>query len=152
VGLMVTMANQNLWANLPLQSFSQLEHKMAKQKIEIDVPAGYEATGEYRCAKVGEWYFDCCSNAVECKQYTTCGQYPILRKVWELPKWFTPKWYLYKNCHTEAWMVTDEHPNGNSFGYSHKWGFSMDAKALWAFHGETWVEPPTGLQLTSRLY
>lgn len=55
---------------------------MGKQKIEIevDVPEGWELTGEYRKAKEGEWYID--NQGAAWERITTTSPQPrlILRR------------------------------------------------------------------------
>lgn len=36
-----------------------------KVEIDVEIPEGYEATGEYRAPKKGEWYLDQCSRDAE---------------------------------------------------------------------------------------
>lgn len=36
-----------------------------KVEIDVEIPDGYEATGEYRAPKKGEWYLDECSRDAE---------------------------------------------------------------------------------------
>ena len=100
--------------------------------LEVDVPLGYEATGEYRAANVGEIYIGAHEPVV--RQTNAMGVWPriILReKVWQPPRCFPEgaelvqsdtcdEWRLVKNC---TWF---------------------NARVYAAFHGEKFT-PPEGV-------
>jgi hypothetical protein len=74
--------------------------------IELEVPEGYEATGEYRCVRYGEVYLDRGFEAVTMdSQRETNFHWPILRRKpdpvqeWlaACPKWIPEGVWIYRN-------------------------------------------------------
>lgn len=56
-----------------------------KFEIEVDIPDGYEPTGEFRRAMRGERYLDDTGHVIEIEKYMSVGKYIILRKVPRTP-------------------------------------------------------------------
>ena len=55
---------------------------MAKQTITVDVPDGWEATGEYRLVQNGEWYLRVDGGAGQWTySVATTSNWPVLRRV-----------------------------------------------------------------------
>lgn len=81
---------------------------MPKQKIEIelDVPDGWELTGEFRKAEVGE-YSITADEPLHKWTIPTSSSYFIVRKKWQWPEWLKAEW-----------IAMDR--NGRWFGYDRK--------------------------------
>lgn len=86
-----------------------------KQKIELDLPEGFEFTGEYRAPELGEWFLNW-QNQPQQHSGNAGMSYAnvklILRKVWQPPKWQPPKWLKAK------WVAMDE--DGSWWAFSIK--------------------------------
>jgi hypothetical protein len=119
--------------------------------IGVEVPAGYEATGEFRWPKAGEPFLTNSGTASNSSANDVCGLSQnriILRKLWSFPEWFGKGWWLYKNCHSSNWLVTDCEPSVHSIGscmvgWQQAWPGSacITATELWQFHGEEFTPP-----------
>ncbi len=96
---------------------------MPKQTIEIDVPDGCEATGEYRVAVNGEWFLgtDFCAHQWNgC--HSTSGPYPILRRLpdpveaWlEQHPWLPDGCWVFKSYH--GWRFSSVKPELCASGF-----------------------------------
>lgn len=66
---------------------------MPKQQItiEVDIPDGYEATGEFRCPELGELYISRGQTHQACFQ-NYASDHLILRKKWQWPDWLKAPW------------------------------------------------------------
>lgn len=69
---------------------------MAKQKfeIEVDIPEGYEATGEWRRPKLGDLYLDVDGRIMRADFDFNSHCYHILRKKFVAPAWLTNWKYI----------------------------------------------------------
>lgn len=77
---------------------------MQEVTLMLDVPEGYEATGEYRSAMPGDMYLSC--EGPQVSRTHTLGRYPILRKVhWNLPMLKEGLWYAVDQDGS-AWVYT----------------------------------------------
>lgn len=104
--------------------------------IQIEPPAGYEATGEYRNATPGEPFLTLTGGAQTIHNNDQCGRKGkriILRKVWAFPSWFAAGWWIKNSDTVNNWITVCEPMGGGRF---------MFCDVLWAFHGETFT-PPT---------
>ena len=120
---------------------------MPKQTVtvEVDCPAGYELTGEYRVPRKDEWYL-CGGIAQQCEghdyRYAT---YFILRKLWQPPSWLPDGCWCYKNTAND-WYVTDKEPLPELDRVrkctAQSDALCFSANALAKLHGETFVPPP----------
>lgn len=89
---------------------------MPKQTLELEVPEGWELTGEYRAPKPGDYFinsrgrvFDYCST-----QLTTPK--PIVRRVWQWPEWLKAGWTaMDKNG---IWWAYTEKPRVSGNGWT----------------------------------
>ena len=85
---------------------------MPKQQItiEVDIPDGYEATGEFRCPNVGEyWIYDHCLPACGLGFVLPHSPRLILRKTWQWPEWLKAPWIaMDKNG---EWYAYKEQPD-----------------------------------------
>lgn len=107
--------------------------------INVTVPDGYEATGEYRKPLPMEWWltnngqphFSPATDHVALNNNRI-----ILRKKWALPDWFRPEWVLehYTCLNTYGVRRLGQAP-------------SFSADALWALHDDVFTAPPAGTQL-----
>lgn len=66
---------------------------MPKQQItiEVDVPDGYEATGEFRSPTLGDVFLQRCEVKRSCYEHYACD-YVILREKWKWPESVTANW------------------------------------------------------------
>lgn len=103
--------------------------------IDVTVPDGHEATGEYRKPSIGELFLTMAGTACVCStNHQTTETRIILRKKWALPDWFRPTWTLTKSgMGYVVWRA------GNANGY--------DAKLFWFMHDDNFVPPPEGTRL-----
>ena len=101
--------------------------------LEVDVPLGYEATGEYRAANVGEIYIGAHEPVV--RQTNAMGVWPriILReKVWQPPA-----------CFPEGAEVSTLANSKSSWKVRHN-GLCFSAESLCDFYDEEFT-PPEGV-------
>ena len=120
---------------------------MTRQMVmmEVDVPPGYEATGEYRAANVGEIYMGAHEPVVF--QTNAMGVWPriILRPKWQPPACFPEGTWLYQ-CFGDYWYLSNIEPPPHLFNST--WHIRRDdalpAPDFAAFHGEKFT-PPEGV-------
>lgn len=83
--------------------------------IEVDVPEGWEATGEYRRVTRGERYLTC-ANGVQyvgtwCPKHEPSGsKYIVLRKAWQPEPWMPEGSWVYKS-EWGSWFLSDTAPD-----------------------------------------
>lgn len=103
-----------------------------KITIDVEVPDGYEPTGEYRWPNPNEPFLAYTGNVVTMPIGDTVGRRGnriILRKKWAFPAWFpNGRWLVYRYG---SWYVGDRELNSG-----------LMAERVWEFHGEIFV-PPT---------
>ena len=129
---------------------------MPKQQVtlEIEVPEGWEATGEYRSVRYGETYLGSdWSPTRMTSQRETEAQWPILRRkpdpvtewIASAPAWLEGLW-VYRTA-GDCWLVSRTQPTKNSVGG----GFSCfpgdhytshSAASLSRLFGESFTPPP----------
>jgi hypothetical protein len=112
--------------------------------LAVEIPNGYRATGEWRYPKLGEWFLTASGTAQTTSDADQCGRKMnriILEKVWSFPTWFRKGWWLYLNCHSQQWLVTDHKPVHCAVGWQHCEGAILDARELCQFHDELFVPP-----------
>lgn len=103
--------------------------------INVSIPDGYEATGDFRWPVVGDLFLTEDGDTVAHASVSYWSPRFILRKKWAFPKWFAAGWFLWFNTAYNKWVVCERVFEGtNTSGF-----FATD---IWAFHGETFV-PPT---------
>lgn len=102
--------------------------------INVTIPDGYEATGEYRTVKYGDIYLSEIHSPPEVLPWhdDAGGRRIILRKKWAFPEWFKKGWYLRRNAQADRWYAVEQ---------CFSLGDVFDAIDLWAFHGETFTPP-----------
>ena len=125
---------------------------MPKQKIEIevDVPDGWEATGEYRVPYIGDFYVHhtgsspiAFQNVVIGPRNVVIGPRIILRKKYVPPSWLKPGTWIYKHGSESHWScsnvrpVVSESAGGYRFAYGSKY-VSLPTECFPDF-----VPPPT---------
>lgn len=108
--------------------------------LSIEVPDGYEATGEYRTPTNGETYLTpggvVATGPAE-------ERYFILRRGWIPPTWLPVDNWLYNN--SEQWCITNREPRQ---GRPNEWpragagGVTISVKSLALIYGQTFISPP----------
>lgn len=107
-----------------------------KITIDVEVPDGYEATGEWRWPNADEPFLTVAGTVCTMHIGDTVGRRGnriILRKKWAFPAWFPNGWWL-MYCGGD-WYVRDY-----VCGAKHV----VKAEAAYAIHGEVFT-PPTPL-------
>ena len=83
---------------------------MSKQTltVDLDVPEGFELTGEYRTAIHDEYYLIDNHLVGCCLINTRSDKYPILREAWKPPAWLPNGCWVYKFY--DDWFVSTTEP------------------------------------------
>lgn len=77
--------------------------------IKLDVPEGYELTGEYRKPRLDESYLFH-SNSLWCCGSVKTEEF-ILRKKWQAPDWIPDGAWVYQHGQTGVWWVARSKPS-----------------------------------------
>lgn len=105
--------------------------------INVTIPDGYEATGEYRGPSIGEWFLTMAGNACQClSHHQSVETRIILRKIWALPDWFQPDWILEQKF--SGYYVSRR---------SATIAYYYNAPTLWTLYDDVFIAPPAGTQL-----
>jgi hypothetical protein len=113
-------------------------------QLTLDVPDGWEATGEYREPTALENYL-----TREGRVGTGIGPAGIscfiLRRAWVPPTWMPIDNWLYNN--SEQWRVTNRAPRvptpeSGGWGRSVTGAITVEARVLAALYGQTFTPPP----------
>jgi hypothetical protein len=88
---------------MPLQTFP----------VTVSIPEGYEATGEFRLAKDGEWYL---SREGRVEMGFTVVAVFILRAPYQFPDWVKPGTWLVQDS-GGALYLSPEEPHLSEFGW-----------------------------------
>lgn len=114
--------------------------------LNVDIPEGYEATGEFRLPLKGEAYLDKYGEVI-IASYNYCGDgsYIILRKTWTPPACLknaaafareeSGEWY----AHIVETHIKETYITGTGY-WSHTGG-SVHAESACKLAGETWTPP-----------
>lgn len=115
------------------------EKMSTKQKLNVyvDVPQGYELTGEFRQPKRGENFL---LDSIAACATSHKGAYPILRKVWEAASWMPKGSYLYKEIYG-TWFFSKSCPTPRYDGSYRSTGEEANAVMLASLYGKTFVAP-----------
>ncbi len=111
--------------------------------IEVDVPDGWMATGEYRPPNKGEHYLQTGKSQA---YFTPTVDFLILRKTWQPPAWMVEHYrgcWLY--CIEREWLVNRTEPVLNDNGRYCRMNdapLSIDADTLAALHSAEFQPPP----------
>ena len=116
--------------------------------VNIEPPAGWELTGEFRYAKVGESFIGVRGEAETA--YSIHGNIrpcPILRKAWVAPSWLPKGCWLFKSSH-QVWYLTNKEPSPSHCGRyavcAEDTISPIPIKDLLKCHGlGGWTEPPS---------
>ena len=85
--------------------------------ITVDIPEGYEATGEFRYPVSGELYLvenESCADRASSEQIFGRRRF-ILRKKWTPPEFLRPGWIA--QMFDGRWFWSDTEPEGVGNGY-----------------------------------
>lgn len=121
--------------------------------ITVDVPQGYEATGEYRPAIGEEIYLDRDSEGGIEAGPSRAGSHFILRRAWMPPTWLPIDNWLYWNG--SEWKITNRPPRPRAGApnllIATTGAATMSVATLAVFYGHTWVAPPNTSTLSYQL-
>lgn len=104
-----------------------------KVEIEVDVPEGFELTGEIRPPMVGEWFLTNFEEARVCEADYAMRRL-ILRKVeppapaWEWPEWLTAEWICINPYNEGHWFMSNVEPIASESGGWHGWNWKGNQK------------------------
>ena len=114
---------------------------MSKQTltVDLDVPEGYELTGELRLPKRGETIL--CPKEVVKYIYTDhiTDMCPLLRKVWKPPAWLPNGCWVYRFC--DDWYVSTTEPQSCDSGKSYRSPCNFGMLELVRLFGGEFVPP-----------
>lgn len=108
--------------------------------ITVDIPNGYESTGEYRIADASEDYLD--GDGIVRNSGPTISPVFILRRAWTPPAWLPiDNWLYFRNG---QWRITNARPvdDGSGRFSSRVSAVATDVRTFAALHGQTFTPPP----------
>lgn len=107
----------------------------------LEIPCGFEPTGEYRQPRKGETYLNPCNTTVvnALDDYSSCRI--ILRKTWQPPSWIPNGYWIYR-ASLVSWRVCRTEPIECGVG---RWNGvdSLSAHTLASFYDDKEFVPPT---------
>jgi hypothetical protein len=111
--------------------------------LTIDVPEGYELTGEFRPPKQGE-QVRCDDGRVIAAPHDFCAPFFILRRTWQPPAWIPDGVWVYR-MYQDAWFITNMEPITRDGHYTMRHdvnAVAVDANSLAGLHNDTFTPPP----------
>ena len=116
--------------------------------IKLNVPEGYELTGEYRTPRYADAYLTIIGNISGCRHFVKGSRF-ILRKKWRAPDWIPDGAWVYQHGQTGVWWVARSKPSYDDRYGSGVWldgtgdgTGDVHAMSIARLHNDTFSPPP----------